>query len=66
MNNLSKLNQNSGEQLLRLSGVLALVPVSKSTWLAGVRSGKYPPAVKLSKGVTCWRRSAIDQLIQSL
>jgi len=43
-----------------------LIPVSKSTWWAGVKSGRYPKPVKLSARTTAWRvediRALIDQL----
>lgn len=42
----------------------AVIPVSKSTWWAGVRSGKYPPAVKISPRCTAWRVEAIHALIE--
>ena len=47
----------------RLSEVLKLFPVSKSTWWAGVKSGRYPQPVKLSERVTAWKKSDIDRLI---
>lgn len=54
------------ETLLRLPGVLARVPVSRSAWWAGVKDGRYPAAVKLSARTTCWRSSDIEKLITSL
>ncbi len=33
----------------------AIIPVKKSTWWAGVKSGRFPKPIKLSKGVTVWR-----------
>lgn len=54
------------EILLRLPSVLARVPVSRSAWWAGVKSGRYPAGVKLSKRTTCWKSSDIEALIQSL
>lgn len=48
---------------LRLPDVLALIPVKKSTWWAGVKSGRYPPAVKLGPGVTVWRTTDIEALV---
>ncbi|WP_305632211.1 AlpA family transcriptional regulator [Methyloversatilis sp.] len=39
-----------------------LIPVSRSTWYAGVASGRYPKPIKLSEGVTVWRASDIDAL----
>ena len=45
--------------------LLPIIPVSKSTWWAGVKSGRYPNPVKLSVGVTAWRvediRALLDQ-----
>lgn len=41
----------------------AVIPVSKSTWWAGVKSGRYPAPVKLSARVTAWRVEAIRALI---
>ncbi len=52
--------------LLRLPQVLARVPVSRSHWLAGVASGKFPAGIKLSDRVTCWRSCDIQNLIVSL
>lgn len=41
----------------------AVIPVSKSTWWAGVKTGRYPAPVKLSARVTAWRVEAIRALI---
>lgn len=51
---------------VRLSDVLEFIPVGKSTFWAGVKSGKYPQPVKLSKGVTAWRAEDIRALIGRL
>lgn len=51
---------------LRLPDVLKLVPVSKSTWWAGVKEGKYPQPVKLSPRCTAWRVSDIRALVERL
>lgn len=40
---------------LRLPQVLALIPVSKTTWWAGIKAGRYPAGVKISSRVTAWR-----------
>jgi predicted DNA-binding transcriptional regulator AlpA len=47
---------------LRLPAVLKVYPVSKSTWWAGVKSGRYPAGVKLSARVTAWRAEDIATL----
>jgi len=51
---------------LRLPKVLEIVPVSKSTWWAGVREGRYPQPVKLSPNTTAWRASDIRELVERL
>ena len=43
-----------------------LIPISKSTWWAGVNSGRYPPPVKLSTRTTAWRVEDIRALIGRL
>lgn len=50
---------------LRLPQVLALFPVSRSSFWAGVKNGKYPKPIKLSKRCTAWKAEDIRQLITS-
>lgn len=45
---------------LRLRHVLQLIPVGKTTWWAGVKSGRFPRPVKLSEGVTAW---PVDEIV---
>ena len=54
------------EILLRLPQVLARVPVARSTWWDGVKTGKFPRPVKLGQRITCWRQSDIDLLVERL
>jgi len=52
---------------LRLSSILAPrgpIPVSKSTWWAGVKEGRYPKPVKLGRRITAWRVEDIRKLIE--
>jgi len=52
---------------VRLSAILAPIgpiPVSKSTWWAGVKSGRYPKPVKLGPRITAWRVEDIRTLIE--
>ncbi len=51
---------------LRLSQVLSVFPVSKSTWWSGVRSGRYPKQVRLSQRCTAWRAEDIRSLIAAI
>ena len=41
-----------------------IIPVSRSSWLAGVREGRFPKPVKLGKRTTAWRVSDIRALIE--
>ena len=51
-------------RLIRLPEVLAIVPVSKSTWWAGVKPGSYPPPIKLGPRLTCWRLKEVLELAE--
>lgn len=54
---------------LRLSGILAPkgpIPVSKSTWWEGVKTGRFPKPVKLGPRTTAWRVDDIRALIEKL
>ena len=42
----------------------AIIPISKSTWWAGVKTGRYPQPVKLSERCTAWRVEDIRDLIE--
>lgn len=50
--------------LLRLREVLKRVPVSRSTWYAGVAQGRFPRPVRLGARSVAWRASDIDALVQ--
>ena len=52
---------------LRLGSILAPngpIPVSKSTWWAGITAGRYPRPVKLGPRITAWRVEDIRALIE--
>jgi prophage regulatory protein len=41
------------------------IPVSRSTWWAGVKSKRFPAPVKLGPRITAWREADIQQLIDN-
>ena len=43
-----------------------IIPISKASWWAGVRSGRFPTPVKLGPRTTAWRVSDIRAFIESL
>lgn len=54
--------------LVRLADILAPVgpiPISRSSWWAGVRAGMYPKPVKLGPRITAWRAEDVHQLINN-
>lgn len=65
MANQSTRVQIPEDGFLRLPQVLAVYPVSRSAWWGGVKSGKYPPSIKLGPRTTAWRAKDIRALIAS-
>ena len=51
---------------LRLPQVLSLIPLGKTSWWEGVRTGRFPKPVKLSARCTAWRAEDIRNLISQL
>jgi len=51
---------------IRLQEILKIFPVSKSTWWAGVKDGRYPKPIKLGPKMTAWRVEDIQRLIASI
>ena len=52
--------------LWRLPTVLQHVPISRSGWFAGVKTGKFPQPVRLSARCVAWRAADIRALVASL
>lgn len=70
-NNVSSLPTTGFLRLSQIIGCMesnppipAIYPVSKSTWWAGVKSGRYPKSVKLGPRTTAWRVECIRALIE--
>ena len=49
---------------IRIKDVLKVIPVGRSTWWQGVRTGKFPQPVKLGPRTTAWRTEDIRRLIE--
>jgi prophage regulatory protein len=52
---------------IRLKNIIAPygpIPVSKSTWWAGVKSKRFPQPIKLGPKITAWRVEDIRALIE--
>lgn len=58
----------TNKRLLRLGSIVGPngpIPVSRSTWWAGVKSGRFPKPISLGPKVTCWRESDIAALVEA-
>lgn len=60
------LPTDSSFALMKLPQVLAHMQVSRSSWLEGVRTGRYPAPVRLSERRVAWRISDLKAFIDSL
>jgi len=54
------------EGFVRLSTVLSVVPVGRTRWYQGVRTGEFPAPVKIGEKVSAWRVSDIRKLIAKI
>ena len=43
-----------------------IIPISRSSWLAGVKLGKYPAPIKLGRKVAVWKIEDIKNLVKEL
>lgn len=44
--------------------ILPIIPVARSTWLEGVRVGRFPRPIKLGRRITVWRCEDIRKLVE--
>lgn len=42
----------------------AIIPISKSSWWAGVKTGRFPKPVKLGPRTTAWKVSDIREFVE--
>jgi prophage regulatory protein len=48
------------------TNVPALIPISRTSFLNGVKSGRFPKSVKLGERTVAWRVEDIRKLVMSL
>lgn len=51
---------------MRLTEILRVLPICRTTWWKGVKEGRYPKGVKISERVTAWKVEDIQALIEKL
>jgi prophage regulatory protein len=47
-------------------GIQPIIPISKSSWWEGIKTGRYPAPVKLSPRVTAWKAQDIRALVDGM
>ena len=65
MPNDPKLPSSGFVRLPSIIGPNGPIPVSKSTWWAGVKDGRFPKPVKLGARITAWSVDDIRALIDA-
>lgn len=50
----------------KIPQILSVIPVSRSTWWAGVKTGRFPAAIKLGENTTVWKAEDIHALIKQI
>ncbi len=51
---------------VRIETILKIIPVGKTTWWNGVKSGRFPKPIKIGARVTAWRVEDIHLLIEQM
>lgn len=51
---------------IKLAQVLGLIPLGRTSWLNGVKSGKYPKPVKIGARSVAWKVEDIRALVERL
>ena len=58
--------ESSVKRLLRIKEVLARLSISRSSFLEGCRTGRFPKPIKIGPRTTVWKAEDIDAFIENL
>jgi prophage regulatory protein len=66
-------NKMTNDRLVRLVDIIGatafnippIIPVSRSTWLSGVKSGMYPQPFKIGRSAVAWKLSEVMELVDN-
>ena len=64
MNHHNSMQPNS-QKLYRITQVIEVIPVSKTTWWNGVRDGRFPKPIRNGR-MTFWKSEDIESFIDTL
>lgn len=63
---MTQSHQPQATGYLRLPQVLEIIPVSRSTWYRGIKSGIYPEPHRISTRSSAWRIHEIQDCLDRL
>ncbi len=58
--------ESSIKRLLRIKEVLARLSISRSSFLEGCRTGRFPQPIKIGPRTTVWKAEDIEAFIENL
>ncbi len=61
---LAQIIGRKGDPDRNIPAIHPIIPISKSSFLNGVKSGKFPKPVRLGKRTVAWRVSDIRRVIE--
>ena len=64
MSNYQHLPETGFVRLKQILAPTGPIPVSRSTWWAGIKTGRFPKPVKLGPRITAWNVSEVRALIE--
>lgn len=63
---MTETTTSKSTHLLRLQEVLKRVPVSRSAWYEGIKTGRFPKPTMLGPRTPAWSDATIEALIHDL
>ncbi len=61
---MTHINSLPESGYVRLPKVLSIIPVSRSTWYHGIKTGRFPKPIKLGPRIAVWRVKDVLSLIE--
>ena len=61
-------DQKKPDRLIRVNSIVGkngILPISKATFWASVKSGRFPKPIKLGPNITCFKLSEIEALVEN-
>jgi prophage regulatory protein len=53
-------------RFMRLKEILTIIPISRTAWWSGVKSGRFPQPIRLTERTVAWRSDEIEEVVLRL